>query len=325
VHRRAFIHTLAAGLITGPLAAEAQRHQSLPRVAALLDFSPPSPGSSSPIVEALRELGYRDGQNLVFDPHWTGGRSDRLSALADEVVRQSPDVIVTGANESTAAAMRATKTIPIVMALAVNPVEAGFVSSLAYPGGNVTGVTVDVGPEIWAKRLEVLRHVAPTVSRVSVLWSPVWGRPTAYWDEVQRGAQKLGMVLRSVEIRAPRDVEAALVEGGPDRGLVVLGDPITLAQVRPFIDAVHGKRLIAVYGARNWVEAGGLASYGPDVSALMKRATALVDRILKGARPADLPVEQPTKFELVINTKAARALGLAIPQSLLLRADHVIE
>ena len=325
MHRRTFIHTVTAGFITGPLAAEAQRRQSLPRVAALLDFSPPSPGSTSLIGEALRELGYRDGQNLVFDPHWTDGRSDRLSALADEVVRHSPDVIVTGANESTAAAMRATKTIPIVMALAVNPVEAGLVSSLAYPGGNVTGVTVDVGPEIWAKRLEVLRHMAPTVSHVSVLWSPVWGRPPAYWGEVQRGAQKLGMVLRSVEIRAPRDVDVALVEGGPDRGLVVLGDPITLAQVRPFIDAVHGKRLVAVYGARNWVEAGGLVSYGPDVSALVKRATALVDRILKGARPADLPVEQPTKFELVINIKTARALGLAIPQALLLRADQVIE
>jgi putative tryptophan/tyrosine transport system substrate-binding protein len=323
--RRAFVGTLVGGLLAAPLAGEAQHAKGPRRIAALLDFSPPPPGSPSLILEALRELGYQDGQNVSLDLRWTDGQRDRSSDLADELVRRSPDVIVTGANESTAAAMRATKTIPIVMVLAVNPVESRLVSSLARPGGNVTGVTVDVGPEIWAKRLEVLKQVAPTVSRVSVLWSPVWGRPPAYWDEVQRGARKFGMTLRSVEVRTPRDVDAALVESGPDRGLIVLGDPITLAQVRPFVDAVHGKGLIAVYGARNWVEAGGLVSYGPDVPALVRRAMALVDRVLKGARPANLPVEQPTKFELVVNAKAARALGLAIPQSLLLRADQVIE
>ena len=323
--RRAFVGTLAGGLLVAPLAGEAQRAKGPRRIAALLDFSPPPPGSPFLILEALRELGYQDGQNVSLDLRWTDGRRDRSSDLADELVRQSPDVIVTGANESTAAAMRATKTIPIVMVLAVNPVESRLISSLARPGGNVTGVTVDVGPEIWAKRLEVLKQVAPTVSRVSVLWSPVWGRPPAYWDEVQRGARKFGMTLRSVEVRTPRDVDAALVESGPDRGLIVLGDPITLAQARPFVDAVHGKGLIAVYGARNWVEAGGLVSYGPDVPALVRRAMALVDKVLKGARPANLPVEQPTKFELVVNAKAARALGLAIPPSLLLRADEVIE
>jgi len=325
VGRRAFVGTLAGGLLAAPLAGEAQRPKGPRRIAALLDFSPPPPGSPSLILEALRELGYQDGQNVSLDLRWTDGQSDRSSDLADELVRQSPDVIVTGANESTAAVMRATKTIPIVMLLAVNPVQSRFISSLARPGGNVTGVTVDVGPEIWAKRLEILKEVAPTVSRVSVLWSPVWGRPPAYWNEVQRGARKLGITLRSVEVRTPRDVDAALVESGPDRGLVVLGDPITLAQVRPFVDVVHGKGLIAVYGARNWVEAGGHVSYGPDVPALVRRAMALVDRVLKGARPANLPVEQPTKFELVVNAKAARALGLAIPQSLLLRADQVIE
>ena len=323
--RRAFVGTLVGGLLAAPLAGEAQRPKGPRRIAALLDFSPPPPGSPSLILEALRELGYQDGQNVSVDLRWSDGQGDRSSAIADELVRQSPDVIVTGANESTAAVMRATKTIPIVMALAVNPVESRFISSLARPGGNVTGVTVDVGPEIWAKRLEVLKQVAPTVSRVSVLWSPVWGRPPAYWDEVQRGARKFGMTLRSVEVRTPRDVDTALAESGPDRGLIVLGDPVTLAQIRPFVDAVHRKGLIAVYGARNWVEAGGLVSYGPDVPALVRRAMALVDKVLKGARPADLPVEQPTKFELVVNAKAARALGLAIPSSLLLRADQVIE
>jgi hypothetical protein len=173
--RRAFVGALAGGLLAAPLAG-AQSPKGPRRIAALLDFSPPPPGSPSLTLEALRDLGYQDGQNVSVDLRWTDGQRDRSSALADELVRQSPDVIVTGANESTAAVMRATKTIPIVMALAVNPVESRFISSLARPGGNVTGVTVDVGPEIWAKRLEVLKQVAPTVSRVSVLWSPVWGR-----------------------------------------------------------------------------------------------------------------------------------------------------
>ena len=238
-----------------------------------------------------------------------------------------PDVIVAHTNQAIAAAKDATSTIPIVMVLAVDPVGAGLVVSLARPGGNITGLTFDVSEEIWGKRLELLREAAPGVARVAVLWNPAYAPNRNRWKAVEEAARKLGVALVSVEAQVGGDLESRFVLMAKERirGLFVLGDPVLFGLRSQIADLALKHRLPSVSPYREGADAGGLVAYGVSLSGTFRHAAQYVDKILKGAKPGDLPIEQPTKFELVINLKTAKALGLTIPPSLLLRADQVID
>jgi len=325
--RRAFIGTLAVFLLTVPLAAKAQTPAKVPRIGFL---SSRSPAQSGPYIElfrqGLRELGYVEGQNIVIEYRFAEGRPERLPALAAELVRLKVDVIVTTAPPAPEAAKQATSTIPIVFATAVDPVANGLVASLARPGGNITGLA-NMSAEVVGKQLQLLKEVAPKVSRVAVLQNPNnHGHPVVL-REAEGAARTLGLQLHIVPARTPSEIEAAFAAMRSQRagGVLVLRDSVFFAQ-RTQIAALAAKsRLPAVYGFREDAEAGGLMAYGASLPHMYRRAATYVDKILKGAKPADLPVEQPTKFELVINLKTAKALGLTIPQSLMQRADEVIQ
>jgi putative ABC transport system substrate-binding protein len=327
IDRRAFIGTLAGGLLAAPLAAETQQPGKVPRVGYLSEFSPPPPGVRPLFFEALRELGWVDRQNVIIEPRWAQGHFERLPDLAAELVRLRVDVIVTGFSRGTLAAKHATSTIPIVMLSGVDPVYEGLIASLARPGGNVTGTTVEIAPETagWSKRLEVLKEAAPAIAHVTVLWTRfvVEKMATAWVTHARSTARTLGVTLQAIEIAAPKDLDAAFtsIKGNRTDALAVFTDPKHNLSI---IEFAARNRLPAIYGFRAAVAAGGLLCWGPDL-VFFRRAAEYVDKILKGAKPGDLPVEQPTKFDLVINLKTAKALGLTIPQSLLLRADQVIE
>ncbi len=244
-----------------------------------------------------------------------------------ELVRLNVDAIVAGSNQTVAVARRATGSIPIVMALAADPVGAGFVASLARPGGNVTGLSVDVSPDIAGKRLALLKEIVPTVSRVAVLWEPASPESSAYWQAAQRAAVPLQLGLASFEIRRPGDVDAALESVGRDgaNGLSVFLSSLTLRHVSSVTAFALRRRIPAIYGNRAFAEGGGLISYGPDLTDSYRRTATYLDKIFRGSTPAQLPVEQPTRFELVLNLRTARALGLTIPPAVRARADVVIE
>jgi putative ABC transport system substrate-binding protein len=325
--RRAFLGTLAGGLLAAPLAAQAQQTARPFRIVSIRFI----PGSGEYLFDAfrnqLRQLGYAEGQNIVVEVRQADGQVDRLSKITAEIVQSKPDVIVVGSPQALLAAKQATATIPIVFAAIINPVGAGFVASLPRPGGNVTGVSWDATPELGGKQLELLREIVPRASRIAVLWNPDTAGSAAFVQDTSSAAQTLGILLQSVEVRAPEDLQAAFAAAIKQRvaGVVVLGSAFTYnhrAQIA-LLAAQH--RIPAIYGNRDSVAAGGLTSYGSSLLEQWRRAAVYVDKILKGAKPADLPVEQPTKFELVINLKTAKALGLTIPQSLLLRADEVIQ
>ena len=328
VHRRDFL--IAAGaLLAAPLAAEAQQAAKVPRIGYLTTSLGVSPQRPEAFRQGLRDLGYVEGRNLVIEYRDAEGKVDRLPALAAELVALKVDVIVTGASTLAArVAKEATRTIPIVFA-AGDPVGSGLVTSLARPGGNVTGLSA-FAPELVGKRLELLKQAVPGVSRVAVLWQPgAFGERTEK-DTLKRAevaARDLGVPLQFVEARGPADFDRAFSDMTRARAgaLTVLASNMFNSERRRLVDLAAEKRLPAVYSARELVDAGGLMSYGANLAELNRRAATYVDRILKGAKPADLPVEQPTKFELIINLKTAKALGLTIPPSLLLRADQVIE
>ncbi len=278
--------------------------------------------------EGLRELGYVEGGNVVFESRFAGRQPERLPDLAAELVRLKVDVIATGTDVNTLAARQATMTIPIVMAVGGDPVGTGLIASIRRPGGNVTGLTAAVDPEIFGKRLGLLKEVVPRASRVGVLWNPDLPGNVARWKATEEAARKLGVTLLSAEVREPREIEGAFARIKRERALavVVIPDTFALSPLRGEIPGLAAKnRLPAIYTSREVVDAGGLMSYGVSFRDLWRRAATYVDKILKGAKPGDLPVEQPTKFELVVNLKAARAIGLTIPRSFLLRADQVIE
>jgi putative ABC transport system substrate-binding protein len=277
--------------------------------------------------DGLYDRGYRVGQNIVIEFRFADGRLERLPALATDLVQLNVDVIVTGSNPSTIAARQATKTIPIVMTFGNDPVGAGLIASLARPAGNVTGVTADTGDEILGKRLELLTEVVPRLSRVAVLWNPNFAPNQNRWKVTTDVARKLGLELRSMEARGPDDLESAFHAMAKDRAqaLLVLVDPVLFNYRDQIGSLATTNRLPAISELGDLAVAGLLLSYGVDPRDLWRRAGGYVDKILKGDKPADLPVEQPTKFELVINMKAAKALGPKIPQSLLIRADRVIE
>jgi putative ABC transport system substrate-binding protein len=275
----------------------------------------------------LRELGYVVGENLIIEGRFYGDRVEQLPALAADLVRLRVDVIVAGATPAPETAKRATSTIPIVMASHPDPVGSGLVASLARPGGNVTGLST-LTSELQGKRLQLLREIIPRLSRVAVLSNPTVPNQKADLRELEASARSLHMQLQVIEARASSDLDDAFSAATRERAgalIVLSGSLIFFAERARLAELAAKSRLPTVYGWREAATVGGLMTYGHNVSHTFRRAALFVDKILKGANPADLPVEQPTKFELVINLKTAKALGLTIPPSLLLRADHVIE
>ena len=277
--------------------------------------------------EGMRDLGYVKGKNLVVEYRFADGKLERLPELAADLVRLKVDVIVTGVNPNTIAAKQATTTIPIVMAAGNDPVGAGLVASLARPGGNITGLTVDAGDELPGKRLDLLKEAVPKLSRVAVLWNTANSAHSHYLKAIEEPAKGLKLTLIPVGFREAGDFESAFRKAVRERanGLIVFSDGVTLGQRGPIADLAIKNRLPAISGAAQYAEAGGLISYGADQAERFRRAAAYVDKILKGTKPADLPVEQPTKFKLVINLKTAKQIGLTIPPNVLVRADRVIK
>jgi putative tryptophan/tyrosine transport system substrate-binding protein len=329
IRRAALAAALAAGLLAAPLAARAQQPAKIARVGYLSLDVATSPHLREAFLQGLRDLGYVEGRNVVIEYRDAEGKSERLPALAAELVALKVDVIVAGGTPHALAAKQATRTLPIVFASPPAPVESGLVTSLARPGGNVTGLAGHA-PELVGKRLEVLKQAVPGVSRVAILWQPgaIGDRPAR--DMLKGGevaARSLGVRLQFVEARGREDFDRAFSEMTRERAgaLTVLYSSMFFDERRRVVDLASKNRLPALYPSRESVDAGGLMSYGPNLADLFRRAATYVDKILKGAKPADLPVEQPTKFELVINLKTAKLLGLTIPPSLLLRADQIIE
>jgi putative ABC transport system substrate-binding protein len=326
VERRGFLATLVGGLLATPPCAWAQPQPKLVRIGVLTLSTATWKPDGEAFRQALREYGYVDGKNIVFEHRDAAGRADRLPALADELVRLKVDVIVTQSNVAALAAKQATQTIPIVMAIAGDPVKAAVVGSLASPGGNVTGLTL-MQTELSRKRLQLLRETAPNTSLVAVLWNPSDPSAPDFLRETEAAARSLTLRLRAIEARSAAELDtafAAVADLRPSAFFTLPGGMFQ-ANVRRIIDFATKRRLPGVFPNRAFVEAGGLLSYAPNLAATWRRAAVFVDKILKGAKPGDLPIEQPTQFELVINLKTAKALGLAIPSSLLARADEVIQ
>jgi putative tryptophan/tyrosine transport system substrate-binding protein len=325
VRRRDFI-SLLGGAAAWPFAARAQQAGKLPTIGFLVAGTPTSHGQwVAAFVQRLRELGWIEGRTITIEYRWAEGRSERFAEIAAELVRRKVDVIVTSATEAIVAAKQATSVIPIVFAAAGDPVGTGLVASLARPGGNVTGLSIQQ-TDVAAKRLELLREVVPGLQRLAI-WANA-GSPSNVVEmaEVAATARTLGLEVATPEIRRAEDI-AFVFEAlkGRAEALYVCADPLaTTNRTRINILAV-GARLPTMHGTRDMVEAGGLMSYGPNFPNQFRRTADYVDRILRGAKPGDLPVEQPTKFDLVVNLTTAKALGLEIPPSLLARADEVIE
>src|SRR5262245_49235964 len=306
--------------------AEAQEAGKVYRIGLLGTDSIQQKTRFGALLAGLRDLGYVEGKNIIIEYRWAEGKYDQFPALAAEMVRLPVAVIVTGGTPATQAAMQATTTIPIVMVNTGDPLRTGFVASLARPGGNVTGLT-QLGAEVAGKRLQVLKDAVPNVSRVAFLRNKANASHIPYFNDLQAAARELRLTLQSVEVQAPDEFERAFAEMMRKRpgALIVTVDAVHLLSQAWIIDFAAKRRLPVLYQLKEYVEAGGLMSYGASATDNWRRAATYVGKILKGSKPADLPVEQPTKFELVINLKTAKALGLTIPQSLLLRADQVIE
>jgi putative ABC transport system substrate-binding protein len=321
--RRAFLGMIAGGLLVAPLAAEGQPAGKVWRV-GILGNENSAPWEA--FRRGLRDLGYVGGRNLTMESRWSEGRTERLPALAIELVQLRVDVIVASGTQAVRAAKQATSTIPIVMAVSAHPDKIGLVESLARPGGNVTGLD-NVGPDLKGKQLQLLKEVAPKVSRVAVLWNPANLVETFGFKEMVAAAAVIGVEIQSIDVRTPDDYLAAFATVTASRAdaLYAFGNPVNFKNRQLIADFALKSRLPSIYEERLFVESGGLMSYAPSFTDLFRRAATYVDKILKGAKPADLPVEQPTKYELLINLKTAKALGLTIPPSLLLRADQVIE
>jgi putative ABC transport system substrate-binding protein len=326
ISRRTFIGTLAGGLLAAPLAAQA--HGGKVRRIGYLDQG--SAAHNKPYLEAfqqgLRHLGWVEGQNIALEIRFAEGRTDQLPSLAADLVRLKVDVIATSSTPAALAAKRATTTIPIVIGFAADPVGSGIVTSLARPGGNITGWTHQ-GFELRRKYLQLLKEVVPGATRFGVLWNPTNQVHGPSLKIIEAAASQLRVELHEVGVQDPQQLENAFSALAQKRveGIVVFPDGMFLAQTPLIIALAARQRLPVMYGVREYVEAGGLMAYGANLPEMYRLGAAIVDKILRGAKPADLPVEQPTKFELLINLKTAKALGLTIPPSLLLRADEVIQ
>jgi len=327
--RRVFIAGVA-GILAAPLDAGAQQPTKVPRVGILFFGIPASPSEPAPLiralVEGLRNLGWVDGRNALFEWRYAEGKTDRYPALATELIASKVDVLVAVSTPAAVAARQATTTTPIIMVAASDPVGSGLVASLARPGANITGLSL-LAPELSAKRLDLFKQAMPRLARAAVLWNTANAGMVLRFRETEAASRTLGVAIDSVGVQGPGDFEGAFATISrlrPD-ALLVLADTVTTAHRRRTIEFAAANRLPAIYEMREFTDDGGLMSYGISLPEHFRRAALLVDKVLRGAKPAEMPVEQPTKFELVINLKTAKALGLTIPPSLLLRADQVVE
>jgi putative tryptophan/tyrosine transport system substrate-binding protein len=320
-----FCFALCAMLFALSVHVEAQQAKKVPRIGVLWPTAPPDPFFDA-FKQGLRELGYVQGQNIAFDERWAEGKLERLPVLAAELVRVGVDVIVTRQTPPTLAAKHATRTIPIVMALVTDPVGNGFVASLAQPGGNITGLS-SLAPEISGKRLELMKEIISKLSHVAVLGNSTIAGNEQSLRETELAAGTLKARVQYLEVRDPKDIETAFREAGKAHAnaVIVLANPATTAHRTQVVEDALKSRLPAIYYTPEFVEDGGLMSYGVSITDLDRHAAIYVDKILKGAKPTDLPVEQPKKFEFVVNLKAAKQIGLIIPPNVLARADKVIK
>ena len=325
IDRRSFIAGSGAVLLTAPLGAEAQQPGKVYRIGWMIGSSV---SASAPLIDAfkqgMRELGWVEGKNIEYEIRAAEGKLERLPAIAADLLRLKIDLFLTPTTAATRAARNATTTIPIVMVIPSDPLGAGLVDSLARPGGNVTGLS-GMGMEIGSKQLQILKETVPPASRVSVLLTT--SGPNAVRVELERAAKALGIQLQVLAARGPEEFDGAFsaMIRGRSQGLIIDSPPVYFLHRKQLAELAVKARLPAMFGSREYAEAGGLMAYGASFADNHRRAAVYVDKILKGAKPADLPVEQPTKFELVINLKTAKALGLTIPPSLLGRADEVIQ
>ncbi|HKW92374.1 MAG TPA: ABC transporter substrate-binding protein [Methylomirabilota bacterium] len=326
--RRSFLGTLAGGLLAAPLAAEAQGKPEIPRIGLL---SPTTPAVGGQFVAAFRkglsEVALIEGKTCVLEVRYGQSRPERFSDLARELVNLRVSVIVASTDLVIAAVRRQTQTIPIVMAFSSDPVGTGFVASFARPGGNVTGLS-GVSSDLGGKRLELLKELVPGLSRIAILWNPDARGAVLDYKETEAAATSLAVQLQSIEVSSEAELDRAF-SGVPSRHAQAIilpgGNPVVFSKRKEIARFAQKHRLPSMFAVREYVDAGGLMSYGPSIADMYRRAAIYVDRILKGAKPGDLPVERPTKFELVINLRTAKALGLTIPPSILARVDQVIE
>jgi putative ABC transport system substrate-binding protein len=325
--RAASLIIVALGMLVAPLGAEAQQVKRDARIGIITlarTGDVPTQTNFDALRQGLREHGWVEGKTIAFEYRWADGRYERLPDIAAELVRLKVDIVVTSTTPAIQAVQQATKTIPIVT-MSADPVGTGLVASLARPGGNITGLSI-VGPQLTAKQLELVKEALPSVKRVAFVWDPANPALALRFQELELAARTVGLEIESLEVRTPIELRNALeAASSKHAGALIVPPPIALAHRERVTDLATKNRLPTMYENREPVEAGGLMSYGANIPDLWRRAATYVDKILKGAKPGDLPIEQPTKFELVVNLKTAKALGLTIPSSLLLRADQVIQ
>jgi putative ABC transport system substrate-binding protein len=327
--RREFITLLGGAAVAWPLAARAQQRERMRRIGVLMALAADDPEGQARLtafVQGLQELGWTDGRNVQIDYRWPAGDAERIRRYAAELAALAPDIILAGGGAVVPSLLQATRTIPIVFTQTPDPVGAGFVESLARPGGNVTGFMLyEYG--IGAKWLELLKEIAPHVTRAAVIRDPTIASGIGQWGAIQTAAPSFGVELRPVDVRDASEIERAVAAfaRSANGGLIVAASTLAIVHREPIITLAARHKLPAVYANRFFVTGGGLISYGPDSVDPHRRAAGYVDRILKGEKAADLPVQAPTKYELVINLKTAKALGLELPVSVLGRADEVIE
>jgi putative tryptophan/tyrosine transport system substrate-binding protein len=324
--RREFITLLGGAATAWPVAARAQPAGKVYRIAFLTAGTLAGTLAVPAFIEGLRQLGWTEGNNITIEYRYAENRLDRLHELAAELVRLDVDIIVAAGTLAPVAAKQATATIPIVMTSAGDPLGTKLVASLARPGGNVTGLSL-MSPDLGGKRVELLKEIVPGLERVAVIWNAANPYPALVFRETKNAAQQLKIEVQSLEVRMPDDIDNALEAGVLKKAdaLITVEDPLTQSCRKQIADFAVMHRLPAMSGLRDYVDAGSLLSYGPDLFDLYRRAAGYVDKILKGEKPSDLPVEQPTKFELIINLRTAKAIGLTIPQTLIATADKVIE
>jgi putative tryptophan/tyrosine transport system substrate-binding protein len=323
--RREFITLLGGAAVAWPPAARAQQPRKVWRIGVLQPGAPPEPMLET-IKDGLRDLGYMEGRDIVFEVRWAEGKHDRLAGLAAELVGLKVDVIHAFTTSPALAVRSATATIPIVFSAVGDPVGTGLVASLARPGGNATGLSA-MATELSGKRLEILREIVPSISSVAMLWNDTNPSMVLRANETLDAAAKLGITVQSIGVHDLVGFETAFkaISDGGAAALLILADPFTRAHRKQIVDFAALRALPAIYEIREFVDTGGLICYGPSLLAMHRNVAGYLDKIFKGAKPSDLPVQQPTKFDLVVNMKVAKVLGLTIPQSVLIRADEVIE
>ena len=326
-NRRRLVIALGAGALAAPFASYAQQQPKIPRIGILSSFT--SAGSADwhqALQMGLRDLGWIEGRNISFEYRFAEGNNERLPALAAELVALNVDLIVADESTDAQAAQGVTKLIPIVMASGGAAVEIGLVQSLSRPGGNVTGQTL-MSPELAGKHLELLKEIVATFSSVAVLWNPLGKTSALGWKQMQIAAKRMGVIPHSLEVSKSAELDKAFKAAQKMRvsALAIMPNPVFATNLKHVADFAIKSRLPSIFHLKEFADAGGLVTYGANRADMFRRTAVYVDKILKGAKPGNLPIEQPTKFELVVNMKTAKALGIKIPQSILLRADRVIE